>query len=366
MRVLGEVNPAATARQLTRDAERSILRTRNGIKHVVGVGHPGLGTTPKHTVWRSAKAQLWRYENDAVRYLEPVVIVYSLITRSYMFDLLPDNSLVAHLIADGFDVFLLDWGIPDESDAANSLATYVDEHLPDAVATARELSAGADTSIIGYCLGGVLTALFVAAHRDAGTRNLVTMATPADFHELGAVTAVFEEGRLEASDVIGADGNVPPDMFHSGFQILKPTSRFAAYANLWQNLWNDKFVEGYQAMAQWSTDQIPFPGTAFAEIVDKLIRRNLLVTGRFPLGDRIVELGSIGCAHLNVLATQDHIVPEAAAAPLLAVLQARERDELRLEAGHVGCVAGGFAKKHTRPAISKWLADHSRHERRRQ
>jgi polyhydroxyalkanoate synthase len=355
-------DPAGAARQIRKDAERSVLRTRNGIKHVVGLGHPRLGTSPKRTVWSNGKAQLWRYDNAAVRYREPVVLVYSLITRSYIFDLLPENSLVAHLTREGFDVYLLDWGIPDEADAGNTLSTYVERYLPSAAEAARRVSDSSEISLLGYCLGGVLASLFVATPAGERVRNLVTMATPVDYRHLGPVTAAFEEGRLDAEDVIGDDGNVAADIFDSGFRMLKPTSQIAAYANLWQNLWNDRFVEGYQAMAQWATDQIPFAGAAFAEIVDKLIRRNLLMTGEFPLGPRTIPLGPVSCAHLNVVATQDHIVPEASATPLLDLLAAEDREELRLDAGHVGFLTGGLAKKQTRPAITAWLADHSTRE----
>jgi polyhydroxyalkanoate synthase len=43
----------------------------------------------------------------------PVLLVYALILRPYILDLLPGNSLVEHLLGEGFDVYLLDWGCPD-------------------------------------------------------------------------------------------------------------------------------------------------------------------------------------------------------------------------------------------------------------
>ena len=359
MSVRDALDPADAARQLLREAERSVLRTRNGIRHVVGLGHPRLGTTPKRTVWESGKAQLWRYDLPAVRYREPVLLVHSLVTRSYILDLRPENSLIAHLVEQGLDVYLLDWGIPDAAEAGHTLATYVDEYLPSATLAAKEASGADELSVIGYCLGGVLAALLVAAHPDLGIRNLVTMATPVDFEHLGPVTAMFDQGRLEIDHVLDDDGNVPADFFLAGFRMLKPTNQVAAYANLWQNLWNDRYVESYQAMAQWSSDQIPFPGAAFAETVDKLIRRNLLMSGRFPLGVREVAVGPVAAAHLNVVATQDHIVPVDAATPALELLGAPDGEELRLVAGHVGFIAGSLAKRQTRPAISGWLTRHS-------
>ena len=125
-----ELSPADLLARVNRDVERSYLRTRNGLRYVRGSQRPKLGTTPKEVVWRRDKAQLWRYRSGPARYAQPLLIVTSLVSRSYILDLLPGSSAVEFLRDRGFDVFLLDWGIPDELDADNSLETYVDEYLP--------------------------------------------------------------------------------------------------------------------------------------------------------------------------------------------------------------------------------------------
>ena len=57
----------------------------------------------------------------------PVLIVHSLVSRSYILDLRPGNSIVEFLLDAGLDVFMLDWGVPDELDADNDLERYVDD-----------------------------------------------------------------------------------------------------------------------------------------------------------------------------------------------------------------------------------------------
>ena len=132
-----QLSPADLLGRVNRDVERSYLRARNGLRYVRGSNRPRLGTTPKDVVWQRDKAQLWRYRGGPVRFAQPLLIVTSLVSRSYILDLLPGSSAVEFLRGRGFDVFLLDWGIPDELDADNSLATYVDEYLPRAVAAVR-------------------------------------------------------------------------------------------------------------------------------------------------------------------------------------------------------------------------------------
>ena len=81
------------------------------------------------------------------------------------------------------------------------------------------------------------------------------------------MVAALREGRLDPDDLIDDTGNVPADALYSGFYMLAPTTEIAQKATLLEHLWNDEFVEGFQAMAQWSRDHVPFPGAAFRELV---------------------------------------------------------------------------------------------------
>jgi polyhydroxyalkanoate synthase len=280
------VNPADLLARVNRDVERSILRARNGVRYVRGTHRPQLGVTPKDVVWRRGRAQLWRYRGGEVRYGPPVVIVHSLVSRSYILDLRPGNSTIEYLVGAGLDVFLLDWGVPDERDAENTLETYVDGDLPRALAAVRRVTGCAEVTLAGYCLGGVMAMLYAAARPDAGVRNLVLMATPIDFDAMGPMVAALRTGRLEPDDLLDETGNVPADALYSGFYMLAPTTEIAQKATLLEHLWNDEFVEAYQAMAQWTRDHVPFPGAVFRQVVEQLVRENALTTGVLRLGGR--------------------------------------------------------------------------------
>ena len=80
---------------------------------------------------------------------------------------------------------------------------------------------------------------------------------------MGVMVAAVRDGRLDPDELVDETGNVPADALYSGFYMQAPTKEIARYATLLENLWNDEFVEAYQAMAQWSRDHVPFPGAAF-------------------------------------------------------------------------------------------------------
>jgi polyhydroxyalkanoate synthase len=355
-----QLSPADLLGRVNRDVERSYLRARNGLRYVRGGNRPALGATPKDVVWQRDKAQLWRYRGGPVRFAQPLLIVTSLVSRSYILDLLPGSSAVEFLRGRGFDVFMLDWGIPDELDADNSLATYVDEYLPRAVAAVRRQTGCSELTIAGYCLGGALSVLYANGHDDPGVRNLVLMATPFDFEEMGPMVAALREGRLDPGDLIDESGNVPADVLYSGFFMLAPTTIVAQRATLLENLWNDEFVRGFQAMAQWTRDQVPFPGAAFREVVELFVRRNALMDGWLPVGGRAIDFTTTGATVLNAMAEKDTVVPRAAAEPAGALVgRADRRQELVLPGGHVTFGTGRSAFRHTLPSLADWIAAHS-------
>ena len=355
------LNPGDLVERVTRDVERSVLRARNGIRYVRGTHRPKLGVTPKDVVWRSGKAELWRYRRGPdVRYGPPVVIVHSLVSRSYILDLRPGNSTVEYLVNAGLDVFMLDWGVPDELDADNSLETYVDSYLPRALAAVRRETGCDEVTLAGYCLGGVIAALYAAGHEDVRVRNLILMATPIDFGAMGAMVALLREGRLDPDDLIDDTGNVPADALYSGFYMLAPTTEIAQKATLLEHLWNDEFVEGFQAMAQWSRDHVPFPGAAFRQLVELLVRENALMSGSIRVGYREIALERARGDVLVAMAQRDNVVPAGATEPALSLVgDPARREAVRLPGGHVTFGTGKSALKHTMPRLTEWITTHS-------
>ena len=354
------LSPSDLLGRVNRDVERSLLRARNGIRYVRGTNRPEVGGTPKDVVWRRGKVELWRYRNGTRRYAPPVVFVHSLVSRSYILDLRPGNSLVEHLTNAGLDVFMLDWGVPDELDADNDLARYVDWYLPRAIDAARRESGCDEVTLAGYCLGGVLALLYAAGHKDAPVRNLILMATPIDFNEMGAMVALLRDGRLNAENLLDDTGNVPADALYSGFYMQAPTVEVSQKATLLENLWNDEFVDGFQAMSQWSRDHVPFPGAIFRELVEQLVRRNALMTGEIRVGDRLIRLINAQGNVLNAMAERDNVVPPAAVEPIMELVgDPARRQELRLPGGHVTFGTGRSAVKETMPRMASSIIEHS-------
>jgi polyhydroxyalkanoate synthase len=345
--------------RIRREAERNALRARNGIKVVTGLDAVPVGATPKDVVWTEDRCSLYRYRSDKVGYYPPLFICFSLVSRSYILDLHPGNSFVEHLRDAGLDVFMLDFGVADERDSQNTLEDYVDGYLPRAMERALEVAGADELNVLGYCFGGDLTLLMAARHPELPIRSLTTIATPVDFTKMGLMTQAVQPGNLEVDELIDDSGNIPPNVIRQAFRVLKPTADISKYANLLQNLDSDKYLVAHRTMSQWTEDHIPFPGEAARQTVDQLVRRNGLLNDDIRLGGEPVHLSDITCPFLNVVAERDHIVPVEAAAPLIDLVGSKDKDELRLQAGHIGLAVGKAAAKVTIPTIVEFLQKRS-------
>jgi len=359
------VTPAEALARLRREIDRNAVRARNGVKHLSGFGAAAVGQTPSDVVWRRDKIALHRYRPDVAAApagrRPPVLLVMSLVTRPYVFDLRPGNSLVARLLAGGHDVYLLDWGVPDAVEAGNTLETYCDEYLPRAARAVLETSGADGLTLFGYCLGGVLGLLTAAGHPELPVRNIVLLATPVDFAELGPMANLLRTVRLEPEELLDETGNVPASTLLEGFRMMAPTGDVTTLLSLWNSLAYDEALAAHQALVRWSGDHIPFPGATLRQIVDLFVRGRCLVDGKVPLGGRVVDLGAIGVPVLDITGTKDHLVPRPASEPLASVLGKAELEALHLPAGHAGLILGRKAQREFIPAILDWLErrDHS-------
>jgi polyhydroxyalkanoate synthase subunit PhaC len=124
---------------------------------------PEVGCTPKELVWTKNKARLYRYApSREKKHPVPVLLVYALILRPYILDLVPHNSFIEYLTGEGFDVYLLDWGIPGDEDSEMTFEHYVLDYLPRVVKKVLLNSHAKELTLFGYCQGGTMGLMYAA------------------------------------------------------------------------------------------------------------------------------------------------------------------------------------------------------------
>lgn len=342
---------------IRREAERSALRARNGIKLVTGrFPEPKRWITPHDVVWRHGRFSLMHYRSDHVRYRPPLLIVYSLANKSYVLDLAPGNSFVGRLVDAGLDVYLLDWGVPDERDASNTLNTYASEGIGDAIRVVQRESGQGEVNLFGYCFGGVLALLGLAANPTWPVRCLTVATVPLDWDKMDpAMTAAVRRGSFRVEDVLDDTGNVPASVVQQMFNNQQPLSVVTEYADLVESLWSDQYIQQYKVVAGWGHDQVPLAGAAARETMDLVVKNTLGTEGTFELGGRKVSLADIKVPFRSLIATGDTIVPNGASYPVCGFVGSADCEEIRVPGGHIGLFVGRGAHKRSIPKVLEFI-----------
>ncbi len=180
----------ALAQQARREASRTIERSRRASDVLMGRHEPDVGLTPKEIIYSRGTLQLSRYYpmTDEV-YRVPVVLVMSLISKPYILDLVPGQSFVEFLLRHGFDVYMIDWGVPRPEDHTLRLEDYVLDLMPRCIEQVQRTTREEEFSLFGYCMGGTLSVMYGSVFPQAPLRNLMCVATPVDFSGMGLLRA---------------------------------------------------------------------------------------------------------------------------------------------------------------------------------
>src|SRR5262249_12362846 len=184
-----------------------------------------IGATPKDVVWTHRKTTLYRYRSTQRRHPVPVLLVFALINRPDIFDLRPGHSFVEYLLSEGFDVFLVDWGVPGDEDDDMGLANYVCDELHWAIRETRRAAGSEELSLVRCCIGATLCAMYAALHPDGPVRNLVLLTMPVDTSDSLYTTWVGRDS-FDVDQVTDTYPAVPGASIDWANKLMKPVTNY--------------------------------------------------------------------------------------------------------------------------------------------
>ncbi len=92
-----------------------------------------IGATPYDLVYQEDRVRLKYYRPEAARLKTPLLLMHGLFNRETLLDLQPDRSIVHHLLKEGVEVYLIDWGSPTRRDQFLTLDDHINGYLDDMV-----------------------------------------------------------------------------------------------------------------------------------------------------------------------------------------------------------------------------------------
>lgn len=319
-----------------------------------------VGRTPSRLVRRDGAASLRHYPARGRTRKAPVFLVYAMVNRPFILDLLPGLSVIERLTAAGRPVYLLDWGEPRPEDAGRGLEDYLLGTLDRCVDAARRASKTGKVHLAGYCEGGVFSLLYTALKPEK-VRTLALLATPVDYKRMGTLSVWARRGNFDAARLARSYGNIPGSFLHAAFEVLKPFTSLRAeggfLAKLADGALGKEQQEHFLALERWKKEHVAHPGRAFSEVVRGLFQENRLLSNSFRVGGRAVDLRRVKCPLFVALGEKDHLVPPAAALPVTKLAASRDLRVERVPVGHIGLSVSGRAHKELWPRYLDWISE---------
>jgi len=192
------------------------------------------GVTPRQAIWKKNKSTLWYYPAHEKKFKVPLFLIYSLVNRPFILDLGHGKSSIEAFVQNGYDVYLLDFGIPGLEDRNLSLDDYVQEYIQSSVRRAIKHAKADEITVIGYCLGGTLAAIYCALAKEP-IKNLILIVTPIDFEKIpffdSWIQALREE-RVSFDKYIEEMGIIPGPKVEAGMRLLTSPIYYSPYLSL--------------------------------------------------------------------------------------------------------------------------------------
>jgi polyhydroxyalkanoate synthase subunit PhaC len=322
---------------------------------------PQVGQTPKEVIWTKNKAKLYRYQPAREKTNKvPILMIYALINKPYILDLYPGNSLIEHLSNAGHDVYLLDWGTAGHEDRHLKLDHYILDYIPRAVKKVLQTSKADEISLLGYCMGGTMTAVFTALHPQLPIKNLILLTSPIDFADAGHYTNWLDKRYFNLDKLVDTLGNIPFELIDYGNKLLNPIANvYGPYVSLTDRVENESFVLNWKLMQKWLNDGVPFPGESYRQWIRDFYQENKLINDALYIRGHKVDLTNIKANLLNVVATRDNIVLPQQIEPLNEKVSSTDKTLHYVNTGHVSVVTGRKAITEIHPFIQDWLTNHS-------
>ncbi|MCH8542895.1 MAG: alpha/beta fold hydrolase [Alcanivorax sp.] len=312
----------------------------------------------------------------AERHAVPLVLVPPLGVTTEVFDLMPHRSLVRYMAARGFHVYLIDWGKPERRHANLSMKDYAVTMFDTALEEVRRHAAIEDLSVMGWCMGGLLSLLHTGLERDHHIQNLITVASPIDLRGGGlvarAATALNTPARLIRKFSAWRLHSLDPGKLHApgwlttlGFKLTDPIGSITTYWDLLTRLWDREFVENYSTTADYLNNMLEYPGGVVQDMLVKFAIDNQMAAGRVEFRGTVADMSLIEANFLVFAGDTDILVPPEIARRSVELVSSKDREFHIVPGGHMGVILGSKALKSVWAPSADWLASRSDSNNRR-
>jgi len=286
------------------------LKIRQSDSSMFEVGR-NLATTPGKVIFQNELMQLIQYAPSTETVLKrPLLIVPPWINKYYVLDLTPDKSFIKWCVDQGLTVFCISWVNPDARLAQKSFEDYVRQGPLAALDAIKQATGEDQVHAIGYCVGGTLLAVTLAAMAARGDERIVSatlFAAQVDFTYAGDLKVFVDEAQVAALEQRMAErGYLDSKSMAVVFNLLRSNDL------LWPYVINN-YLKGKAPfpfdLLYWNSDATRMPAANHSFYLRNCYLDNKLSKGKMMLGNTPINLKAIKVPIYNLATREDHIAP---------------------------------------------------------
>jgi polyhydroxyalkanoate synthase len=307
-----------------------------------------IAVTPGDVVYENELAQLIQYRPATPQVARrPLVIIPPCINKYYILDLQPENSFVAHALAQGNAVFMVSWRNIEAAQGHYTWDDYLEQGVFQALRVAREIARSDQVNALGFCIGGTLLGAglaVLAAKGEAPAASATFLTTMLDFGAPGPLGVFIDASSVAQREAaIGRGGVMPGAELDSVFSSLRANDL------VWPYVVNN-YLKGARPAAfdllHWNSDGTNLPGPMFCYYLrNTYLENKLCVPGALQSCGAPVDLRRVGVPVFVYSSREDHIVPWRSAYRTLAHLGSADKTFVLGASGHIAGVINPPAKK---------------------
>ncbi len=341
------------------------MATENALE-LARLGH---FTDPEHAPYKVAHqlgiAQLRRYGGDDHRPTveAPLLLIPPLMVTADIYDVAPDISGVTALTRLGLDVWVVDFGSPEQEEGG--MRRTLDDHITavnDSIDWLRDTT-GHDVHLIGYSQGGMFAYQLAAYRASEGIASVVTFGSPVDIHrnlpKIADTVAgrMFELAQGAIEKPIDKLEGLPGFLTSTGFKLLAANKEVGQLMDFVRKLHDRQALEKREARRRFLGGEgfVAWPGPALKKFIDEFVVHNRMLSGGFVVNGRTVTLADITCPVMFFVGERDTIANESAVRAIRGAAPNAELSEVSMRAGHFGLVVGSQAMSFTWPTVAGWV-----------
>jgi polyhydroxyalkanoate synthase len=286
------------------------LKIRQSDASMFAVGR-NLASSPGKVIFQNELMQLIQYSPSTATVLKrPLLIVPPWINKFYVLDLTPEKSFIKWCVDQGITVFCISWVNPDAQLAKKSFDDYAREGPLAALDAIKEATGEDKVHTAGYCVGGTLLAVTLAAmaaRKDERIVSATLFAAQVDFTHAGDLKVFVDEEQIAALERKMAErGYLEGKSMATVFNMLRSNDL------IWPYVINN-YLKGKAPfpfdLLYWNSDATRMPAANHSFYMRNCYLDNKLAKGKMVIDNTPLDLKAVKVPIYNLATREDHIAP---------------------------------------------------------